>query len=446
MKKANDFLKQHPILKLVIIYTAFILLATVLLKLPFFLNPGYSVSWLDAFFMSNSSVTTTGLVVVDYVATYNYAGWILMIMLFNIGGIGIILFNTIFVILIGKKLNIGTTYLTKLDYNQSGALNMKKIIKNVVKYFMILEMAGAIILFIRMADLFDVTLERFMNAWFLSASAISGSGFYNSTIINGDYIMMWTVSLLMIFSFIGYPVIIDLKSYLAAKRKHKKHKFSSFTKVSVKVNLITTIVFALIFFFLEYNNSMVGYNLVDKMNASMYISLSTKSVGLNLFNDINTWLPATLFLQTIFMLIGGAPSSACGGIKTNAIYVFWRYLVAQFKDGKEVVIYGRKLPEKTINRSITLILLFILISVFSSILILIMNPQLEIFSIFYDVVSGFTTTGFSTGALAMFNPMAIFIVAILMGVGRIGVLNILFMLNKKNKQKNVNYVEEDIAI
>lgn len=441
-----NFFKTHNILKLVFAYILFILFGTVLLHMPIIINPGHEVTWLDAFFMSNSSIATTGLTVVDYTTTYNYAGWWVMIILFNIGGVGIILFNTLIVLLLGGRLNFKSTSLARLDYNQSSAVDLSYIIKNIIKYFLLLELVGALILFIRMGDIFPNIIDRMMNAIFLSSSAISGSGFYDSTIINGDYICMWTCCILMIFSFIGYPVILDLKGYVHARRAHRSYRFSTFTKISVLVNLVTTVAFAFIFILLEYNNALAGYGLFEKINAGFYISLSTKSVGLNLFKDINTWMPLTLFIQSIFMLIGGAPSSACGGIKTNAIYLFWCYLKSIFKGRDDVIVYHRKIPSKTIKLSLVLILLFICISGGVTAVISWTNPSINLVDIWYDVISGFTTTGFSTGALSHFDSFSIFLMSILMGVGRIGVLNILMILNKNNEQKRIEYVERNVAI
>ncbi len=444
--KTRQYFKTHNILKLVLLYIFSILIGTLLLHWDIFLKPDHSVSWLEAFFMSNSSIATTGLTVVDYTTTYNYLGWIVMIVLFNIGGVGIILFNTMIILLFGGKLNFKASNMARLDYNQSSAIDLSYIVKNVIKYFLIIELVGTIILYIRMGDLFPNRLDRLMNALFLSASGISGSGFYDSTIINGDYIAMWTCSALMIFSFIGYPVILDLKGYIHAKKAGLKYRFSIFTKISLIVNVVTTLGFAFIFIMLEFNNAMAGYGWFEKINAGMYVSLSTKSVGLNLFKDINTWMPLTLFIQSIFMLIGGAPSSACGGIKTNAIYIFWRYLKSLFKGQDDVIIYNRKVPDKTVKLSLVLILLFISISGIVTMIISCINPEINIANIWFDVVSGFTTTGFSTGALAQFDQFSVFLMAILMGVGRIGVLNILMMLNKNNEKNHIQYVERGIAI
>lgn len=446
IKDGKKIFEKRNILKLVLSYILFILGATLILKLPILLNEGQHVSLLDAFFMANSSIATTGLTIVDYTTTYNYLGWFVMIVLFNIGGIGIILFNTLLVILVGKRLNFSELSLLRLDYNQSNAINFKYIIQNIIKYFVLLELFGAFIFFIRMYDLFPNPLDRIMNALFLSSSAISGSGFYNTTIINTDYIMMWTCCILMIFSFIGYPVILDFKGYIHARKNHQKYKFSTFTKVSFNVNVVTVIAFMIIFIALEFNNALAGFTLFEKINAGLYISLSTKSVGLNLFTDINTWLPLTLFIQSFFMLIGGAPSSACGGIKTNAIYIVWCYLKSLFQDHKETIINNRKVPDKTIKLSFVIILLFLLISVIVTIIISWLNPSLNLESIWYDVVSGFTTTGFSTGVLGSFDSISIFIMSIIMGIGRIGILNLLMVFNQSQSKKQLAHIEQDIAI
>ncbi len=440
--------KKRPAFIVVFYYVAFILLATLILKLPFLLKEGESISWLNSFFMSNSAIATTGLGTIDYTQVYNYAGWVVYIILFNIGGMGIIVLNTIIIYMFGKKIGYKQRILAKMDYNQDKEVNIVSVLKNVVKFFIGFEIVGIILIFLKIGYMYDNVLERFMNAAFMAASAISGSGFYNTVPFSEDYFVQLVLMLLMVFSFIGYPVIIDSYNLICAKIKKEKYRVSLFTKIVVKVNVITVLIFAALFLFLEANNAMQGCTVFQKIQYSMYMSISTKSVGLNVFSDITTWHPITLFLHTIFMLIGGSPSSACGGIKVTSIYLIYRHISGEINGKKRIIVGNYKIKEDVVLRAYLVSILFILLSLVGTFIIYTMQPDIPIGYIWYDVVSGFTTTGFSTGVLSTFNGVSIFIISILMGLGRIGIINLLNLTytDTKRDQTRVNYVEKDLAL
>lgn len=439
--------KQKPAVIVVSYYIGFILLATLILKLPFLLQVGQEMSWLNAFFMSNSAVATTGLATIDYTQIYNYFGWIVYIILFNIGGMGIIVLNTVIILFLGKKIGYKQRVLAKMDYNQDGELNIVTVLRNVVTFFLTFEVIGIILIYIKIGYMYANPLDRLMNAAFMASSAISGSGFYNTVPFKEDYFVQWVLIILMIFSFIGYPVIIDSYEWIKARYRKEKYRVSLFTKIVVKVNVVTVLLFTLIFFILEGHHAMDGYGFLQKIQYSFYMSISTKSVGLNVFNDITTWYPLTLLLHTVFMFIGGSPSSACGGIKVTAVYLIYKNITSQLSGKTRIIIDKKEIKMEVVLRSYLLATLFIGLAMLGTLLIYAMQPDLSMGYIWYDVVSGFTTTGFSTGVLAEFNGVAIFIVSVLMGIGRIGIINLINLSFKQEKKENrVSYVKKDIAI
>lgn len=444
--KVVKFLRRHNVFRLVIAYVCLFAIGTLLLKLPIVFNEGYEETWLDSFFMAASSLSGTGLATFDYINGYNYLGWLIMIVFVNIGSVGIIVFNTAILLLIGTKLNIRRLNQIQLDFNQQGVLNIKDIIVNVVKYFLIIEMVGTILLFFRMGDIFIDPVERFMNALLLSSSCIGASGFYDATIISDDAIAIWICNALMVYSFIGHPVVLELRNYLHAKKERRRYQFSTFCRISLCVNIITSLMFVLIFLLLEGNNTMAGYSPIDKFNTSFFMSFSTKSVGLTLFPSMAIMLPLTLFVQTFFMLVGAAPSSCGGGIKTNAIYLFFAYVRNLFKGEDEVIINNRKIASRTIKLALVLILMFFGISLLATMVISFLNPTIDLLSIWYEVVSGFTTSGFSVGVINEIDEASQAIIALLMIIGRIGILNIIFFLNHNNSKKRIHYPETNIAI
>lgn len=439
--------KKRPILTIVLTYITFILLCTFILKLPFLLIDGSSITWLESFFTANSAVSTTGLSVVDVYSTFNYLGIIVLIIIFNIGGMGIMVLNTLVLLFIGKKVGYKYRYLAKMDYNQSKSSNIVTILRGVFKIFITIELVGAFLIFLGNGQEYVSIFAKALDSLYLASSAISGSGFYNMVPFAADYFVQWVCIILMIVSFIGYPVLLEFQMYFKAKRQKERFVFSRFTKIVLKVNIFTVIAWAVIFFLLESGNSMAEYGVLQQMQISFFTSISTKSVGLSTFADITTWLPATQFICTIFMLIGGSPSSACGGIKVVAVYVVYKHVKSMILGKSQVVYDNMVIGNQTIINSYLLTLSFIILSLATTVVISVLNPNILLGNIWFDVVSGFTTTGFSTGALAMMGNIEIFLIALLMGIGRIGIMN-LYNISYTNDAKvdRVTYLERDLPI
>lgn len=446
LKKYREALNKRPLLFISCTYLVFSLVMMLILKLPIMLNSGVEISFLDSFFTSVSALTTTGLSTVDINETFNYFGWLMMILTFNIGGVGIIVTNTTILLLLGRKIGISNRLLSKLDLNRLDMHDIATITRRVIFIFWTIELTGAVLVFAQLGHSGLQGMDRFMNAWFMSASAVSGSGFYNTVPYVTNYTLQWTLIFLMIFSFIGYPVVLDLQAKFASWRKGGFYRMSTFSKIVLKVNAITLLMFMLIFFYLERDGAMAGMSLFQQLQYSAFMSVSTKSVGLSMFGDFNSFSSLTLLFYTIFMIIGGAPSSACGGVKVMSIYVIYKHIVSLIIRDGEVLFYNFKLGTETILKSYALVFSFVGLSAASTLFILAMQPNLSLMSVWFDVVSGYTTTGFSTGALAEFNNIAVLLVAILMLIGRVGIINVFGASSEIGGESRVRRIEKELAI
>ncbi len=445
----NKLKKINPFAKIVLMYVGLVIGGMFILKLPFLFNKGQSISYLDSMFTSISSFATTGLSVIDVKEVYNYFGWTVLIIFFNIGGMGIMTINTILFLLIGKKVGIQNRYLAKIDQNNLTTEDMVSVLITILKMFLFFEFIGTILVFLKTSYMYPNILERFMNSWFMATSAISGSGFYDTVPFAHDYFVLFILMLLMIFSFIGYPVLLDVKEYIKFKKKKtsRKYKWSTFTKIVVKVNIITVFAFAIIFLFLEYDHSMVGYSIFDQIYYSLYLSISTKSVGLNVFANINSFRNITLLFSIIFMIIGGSPSSACGGIRVTTVYVIYIQFKSQIKGKQQAVFDKSYIKVETVLKAFYLTFMFLCLAFLGFLIILFFNKNINEFNLFYDVISAITTTGFSTGAVNQLNNFGIFVMILLMLIGRVGIINLINALHKKDSQvQRVQRVEKDIVI
>lgn len=446
LKTYREALNKRPLLFVSSTYLLFSLIMMVILKLPIMLKPGMELSFLDSFFTTVSALTTTGLSTIDITEVFNYLGWLMMILTFNIGGVGIIVTNTTILLLLGRKIGISNRLLSKLDLNRMDMRDIATITRRVIFIFWSVELIGAVLVYLQLGSSGLEGIDRLMNAWFMSASAVSGSGFYNTVPYVSNYTLQWTLIVLMSFSFIGYPVILDLQEKYNSWRRGGFYRMSTFSKIVLKVNGVTLLMFMFIFYYLERDGAMASMNLFQQLQYSAFMSVSTKSVGLSMFGDFTQFHPLTLIFYTVFMIIGGAPSSACGGVKVMSIYVIYKHIVSLIKRNGEVLYYNFKLGTDTILNSYALVFSFVGLSAASTLFILSMQPQLNILYVWFDVVSGYTTTGFSTGALAEFNNIAILLVAILMLVGRVGIINLFGASSEIGGESRVKRIEKELAI
>lgn len=445
-QRFKEAINKRPLVYISAVYLGFSLVLMLLLKLPIMLQPGVETSFLDSFFTSVSALTTTGLSTVDFGATYNYFGWLIVILTFNIGGVGIIVTNTTILLLLGRKIGISNRLLSQLDLNRLDMHDIASITRRIIVIFWSVEIIGAVLVFLQLAGTDLHGIDRFMNAWFMSASAVSGSGFYNTVPYTLNYSLQWTLMLLMIFSFIGYPVILDLQEKYKSWRRGSTYRMSTFSKISIKVNVITVVGFAILLLYLEHDNTMEGLNFFQQIQYATYMSISTKSVGLSLFGDFTAFKPITLLFYIVFMIIGGAPSSACGGVKVISVYIIYKHTVSMIRRDGEILYYNFKMGSNTILKSYSLVFSFVFLSIVCSLVISVMTPSAPLLHVWFDVVSGFTTTGFSTGALSDFNSFSILMVAILMLIGRIGLINLFGAGSEISGDSRVKRIEKDIAI
>lgn len=445
-QRYKEALNKRPLVYVSLTYVAFSIVLMLILKLPFVLQPGANVTFLDSFFTSVSALTTTGLSTVDFGATYNYLGWLVVILTFNIGGVGIIVTNTTILLLLGRKIGISNRLLSKLDLNRLDMHDIASITKRIIFIFWSVELIGAFLVFLQLGNTDLHGMDRFMNAWFMSASAVSGSGFYNTVPYTLNYSLQWTLIFLMIFSFLGYPVVLDILEKYKALRNGTKYRMSTFSKIVIKVNLITVIAFAVLLIYLEHDNAMSGLSIFQQIQYAIYMSVSTKSVGLSMFADFTVFKPVTLLFYIVFMIIGGAPSSACGGVKVVSVYIIYKHTISMIRRDGEVLYYNFKMANTTILKAYSLVFSFILISIVSALVVSLMTPTQPLLYVWFDVVSGFTTTGFSTGALAVFNDFSVLLVAILMLIGRVGLINLFGAGSEISGDSRVKRIEKDIAI
>ncbi|MFD0714646.1 TrkH family potassium uptake protein [Paenibacillus sp. GCM10027626] len=432
----------------VLLYIITILLSAVLLRLPFFHNPGVTLTFIDALFTSASSVSVTGLSVVTIHEVFNMSGIVLLIILFQIGGIGIMTLSTMFWLIFGQRIGLEQRITIAADHNRSGLSGLVQLMRNILVLAVSIEFIGTIILgtYTLFAGYYDHWYTAYFHSLFTSVSAFTNAGFFlrEDSMISfaGDYFYQSVIMCLIVSGAIGFPVLLELKHRLI-RRKEKRHHFSLFTKITTFTFAVLIVGGTVLFFLLEYNHFLADKSWGDSLFYSLFHSVSSRSGGLATM-DISVLTGPTLLMLSGLMFVGASPSSVGGGIRTTTLFVLFAATIAYMRGYKEVKVFGRELEEEDIRRAF--IVFFVAIGfVFSAVILLTLFESFPFQWLIFEVCSAFGTTGLSSGITGDLSVASKLVLIFMMIIGRIGIVNFL-LLRKDEQPVRIRYPKEHVMI
>lgn len=435
-----------PPIVLLLSFAVLIIFGTILLSLPIALKNGAENSLLTAFFTSTSAVAVTGLSVVDVSKHYSYFGTTVILVLIQLGGLGVMTFSSIFMILLGRKITYEDRKVLKEGLNRNSLHGIVKFIKRLVYIVVGIEGVGALLLFFALIKQYSFWKAIYYSV-FHSISAFCNAGFSLwSDSLEGqssNHYLLFVIEMLIVLGGIGFAVI---NTYIAFfKTKIKKSDLTS--KVALKITFWLILIGTVLFFILEYSNPETLGNLgfFKKISNSIFQSITTRTAGFNSL-AIGHLNQETLLVFVILMFIGASPGSTGGGIKTTTFGVILFYTFGVIKDEDEIRIFNRRISWEILNKAIALLVIAILYITFITLLILIIE-DLAFIDVLFEVVSAFATVGLSTGITSKLSSFSEILIIFTMYLGRVGPLTLAFVLGNAVKKSNrVKYPEENISI
>lgn len=438
--------KLTPVQVLAIGFASIIFLGAVLLSLPVSSNSGESTPFLSCLFTSTSSVCVTGLVVVDTGTYWSYFGKTVIMLLIEAGGLGFMSFATLFSLILGKKITFKERLIMQEALGASTFGGLVKLTRYVLSFSFFIEFVGAALLSTQFIPKYGL-LKGMYYGLFHSISAFCNAGFdllgnFNSlTKVYNNYVIMLTISFLVIVGGLGFAVWAELYNV----RRHKK--LSLHTKLVITVTAALIIMSTLLMLMLEFNNpGTIGkMPFGDKLLSSFFAAVTPRTAG---FNSISTasMNPGSKFLTVILMFIGGSPGSTAGGVKTTTIGVLIFTVICVINGRSETEIYKRKINKEIVYRAfaITVIGLSIIVT---DVLILSMTEKVaNLGEILYEVTSAFGTVGLSLGLTSKLSLVGKILIILTMYVGRVGPLTIAFALARNKRSTGIRYPEEKIIV
>ena len=441
-RSGNRFINTHfsSIQIIFIYYVLMTFVSFILLGLPFFHKEGASISIFDTLFMAISTVSVTGLSTFNINEVYNERGIVLLEILFQIGGLGIMMFSTFFFILSRKRISLKRRQLIMTDMNQPRLSGSVKLIKNTVYTLLGIQLVFGIIFAIRFyfSDHHETLKDAIFQGFYQSISAVTNSGFdvtgMSAAPYSTDYLFIVFLIFLIMVGGIGFPVIMEVKEWLFHKRQ--KHdipfRFSLFSKLAISIYLILFIFGTLSIYLLERNHLFSEMPEIQKWMTSMFYSTTTRNAGLQM-HDLSSFQTPTLLLFSLLMFIGCSPSSVGGGVRTTTVAILGLYMLSFIKGEDNVTIFSRRIEDRDIKKAVVVFNLSLAMC-FLAVLILSITEDHEMIAIILEVASAFGTTGLSLGITSDLTFIGKIVIALLMFIGRIGMLYTLMVFVPKERQ------------
>lgn len=420
--------KKQPILFYLILFLSTTLVGSLLLYLPW--TGRQPISFIDAMYVATSAFTVTGLTTVDITQQFNILGETVIMLLIQIGGMGIVAVSILALMISQKKITFQNNQLFKLELNIDETLNVIDFAKFIFIFTVAFEALGSIVLATVFVPEYGWSYGIFISV-FTSVSALNNAGFslFSDNLVSyaHDPIVNLMVAILIIVGGIGYIVLFDLLTTRQLKRLHVH------TKVTLFVTFILIIVGTLGFLILEHHHTLKGMSMSEQVLASFFQSVSTRTAGFNTI-DFSHLAPGTLMLTMVLMFIGAGPISAAGGIKVTTFTLVLLYVVTSLNGHRYTQVFRRSIDQKQTQKAVAITLAAMMFIIFIIFWFAVAQPNLKFESIAFEVISAFGTVGLSTGISAEYDTFAKVLIIITMIAGKIGVLTLLGLLQNRTRE------------
>lgn len=420
-----------------------IIIGSILLALPISSADGQAVPYVDALFTATTATCVTGLVTLPVVSTWSVFGQIVILILIQVGGLGVITIMTGLMISIHRKIGIKDRILIQDAFNLNTLSGLVSFVKKVFIGTFAVEGVGALLYMTVFVPQFGWkgiwisifnSISAFCNAGIDIISENSLCEYAANPMIN------FVTCALIIIGGIGYIVWWDVIRVLKNIRSQKLKCFRQLTlhsKIALSVTALVIVVGALAVFVFEYNNPLTikDYSLFDKIQVSLFQSVTTRTAGFATIPQQNL-TNASAIISLLLMFIGGSPVGTAGGIKTVTFAVLIAAAFATVKGKNEVVFFNRNISKQTINKAVAVTTMSFII-LFTSTILLSAVTDAAALDIMYETVSATATVGLTRNLTSSLNVWGKLIIIMNMYLGRVGPISLAIAFNVKRESQNI---------
>lgn len=424
------------------------LVGACLLCLPICLKEGVNIGFIDSLFVSTSAICVTGLSTVNIGNTFSILGQIVLMLLIQLGGLGVVTFTTLLLLALRKRITLEDRLLIQSAYNLDTLTGLVKITMRIVKVTIFIELFGAVcysFVFIP-----DYGLRGIWYSVFHSVSAFCNAGIDllggNSFCAYRDNVIInLTTMFLVIAGGLGFPVYWEIVRCVKKKKMdYRRMRFHS--KLVIYVTTFLLVSGAILTLVLEYNNpdTLGGLSFPKKVMASFFQSMTLRTAGFATI-DQSGFTSRSCLVYIFYMFIGGSPAGTAGGVKTVTVTLLFASVLANIKGKKDVTVMKRKITDGIIRRCVAIITVSFM-GVFCLTVALLCVQSGNLLDVLYEMTSAMATVGLSRGLTGELTNAGKIIVSIAMYLGRIGPITLALAFNSNKVVNSVSCAEGKVII
>ncbi|MDU4652200.1 MAG: TrkH family potassium uptake protein [Sneathia sanguinegens] len=440
-------IKLSPYILILLSFAIMMFLGAFLLCLPLAQISGKSGNFLENLFTATSALCVTGLVVNDISITYTIFGKIVILILIQLGGLGVLTVSSMVILSISRKMGYYTKKIVSEDINYNILTEIPRYLKNVSIVVFGIEFVGAVLLFFEFSKKLPF-IQAVGYSIFHSVSAFCNAGFalFSNNMENytGNILINFVITSLIILGGLGFAAILDVYNVI----KKTRRKLSTSTHLAMAMTIFLICFGAIMTFILEYSNkgTIGNLSLHDKLLSSYFQSVTLRTAGFQTV-DLATLTTPTIIIYLFLMFIGASPGSTGGGLKTTTLGILLLGVMNAITGREDIEYRRRRLSWQTFNKACAILMLSLFYLFVMIIIMSIFDSSKGFLPLLFELISAFGTVGLSMGVTAKLSIISKLIIILTMYIGRVGPLTIMYALSKKKyREGKYKYPEETILI
>lgn len=440
-------IKLSPYILILLSFAIMMFLGALLLCLPLAQISGKSGNFLENLFTATSALCVTGLVVNDISITYTIFGKIVILILIQLGGLGVLTVSSMVILSISRKMGYYTKKIVSEDINYNILTEIPRYLKNVSIVVFGIEFVGAVLLFFEFSKKMPF-IQAVGYSIFHSVSAFCNAGFalFSNNMENytGNILINFVITSLIILGGLGFAAILDVYNVI----KKTRRKLSTSTHLAIAMTIFLICFGAIMTFILEYSNkgTIGNLSLHDKLLSSYFQSVTLRTAGFQTV-DLATLTTPTIIIYLFLMFIGASPGSTGGGLKTTTLGILLLGVMNAITGREDIEYRRRRLSWQTFNKACAILMLSLFYLFVMIIIMSIFDSSKGFLPLLFELISAFGTVGLSMGVTAKLSIISKLIIILTMYIGRVGPLTIMYALSKKKyREGKYKYPEETILI
>ncbi len=416
-------------------------LGTVLLSLPAATaEPGHA-PLLTALFTAVSAVCVTGLIVQDTATYWSFFGQWVILLLFQIGGLGIMSGATLLGLMVKRRLQLSSRLVAQQETRSLGLGDVIGVLRLILMVTVSVEVVVAGVLAVHLHSTYaEPWTQALWNGMFHAISAFNNAGFstYSDSLMQfaTDPVMLVPIMLALIIGGLGFPVLYEFR------RDQRGKPWTIHTRITLWGSAVLLLGGTLAIGFYEWSNphTLGGMSLGDKLLSALFSSAVARTAGFNSL-DVGQFVPQTLAVHYFLMFVGGGSAGTAGGIKVTTFFLLFFFIWAEIRGNADTVAFRRRISYQTQRQALTVLFLGSLTVAVGTMLLLSVT-RFELGDVLFEAVSAFATVGLSTGITADLPPSGQLVIIALMFIGRVGTITLATALALRSTTKHYRYPEE----